>query len=52
MGFEVIDSKWSFKLFGRDVKARNAGYLLFSAILFLGLFVTVASSNMKPLLLV
>ena len=51
MGFEVIDSKWSFKLFGRDVKARNAGYLIFSAILLFGLFVTVASSSMKPLLM-
>jgi len=51
IGIEVIDSKWSFKLLGRNVKARNAGYLIFSTILLLGLFVTVASSNMKPLLL-
>tara|TARA_B100000686_G_scaffold123097_1_gene130390 strand:+ start:2844 stop:4517 length:1674 start_codon:yes stop_codon:yes gene_type:complete len=51
IGIEVIESKWSFKLLGRSIKVRNAGYLIFSAILLLGLFVTVASSNMKPLLL-
>ena len=45
MGFEVIDSKWSFKLFGRDVKARNAGYLIFSAILLFGLLFSQASNH-------
>ena len=51
LGVEIIDAKWSFKLLGRNIRVRYAGYLICSAILFFGLFLTVASSNMKPLLL-
>jgi len=51
LSIEILDAKWSFKLFDRDISVRHAGYLLCSAILFLGLFSTVANANMKPLLL-
>ena len=51
LGVEIIDAKWSFKLFDRNIRVKHAGYLICSGILFLGLLSTVASANMKPLLL-
>ena len=48
---EIIEAKWSFKLWGTNIRIRRAGYILCSGFLFLGLLITVASSNMIPLLL-
>lgn len=51
LGVEIIEAKWSLKLLGKDIRVRYAGYLICSAILFFGLFLTIAGSNMKPLLM-
>ena len=51
LNIEIIDAKWSFKLGGTNIRIRRAGYILCSGFLFLGLLITVASSNMIPLLL-
>ena len=50
LGIEIIEAKWSFRLFRTNIKARHAGYLICSSILFLGLFLTVINSHMLPLL--
>ena len=51
LNIEIIEAKWSFKLGGTNIRIRRAGYILCSGFLFLGLLITVASSNMIPLLL-
>ena len=51
LNIEIIEAKWSFKLWGTNIRIRRAGYILCSGFLFLGLLITVASSNMIPLLL-
>ncbi len=51
LNIEIIEAKWSFKLFGTNIRVRRAGYVICSGFLFLGLLITVASSNMIPLLL-
>ena len=51
LNIEIIEAKWSFKLWGTNIWIRRAGYILCSGFLFLGLLITVASSNMIPLLL-
>ena len=50
LNIEIIESKWSFKLGGTDIRIRRAGYVICSGFLFLGLLITVANSNMIPLL--
>ena len=51
LNIEIIEAKWSFKLWGTNIRIRRAGYILCSGFLFLGLLITVANSNMIPLLL-
>ena len=51
LNIEIIEAKWTFKLWGTNIWIRRAGYILCSGFLFLGLLITVASSNMIPLLL-
>ncbi len=51
LGIEIIEAKWSFRLFGTIIRVRYAGYLVCSVLLFLGLLITITSSNMIPLLL-
>ena len=51
LNIEIIEAKWTFKLWGTNIRIRRAGYILCSGFLFLGLLITVASSNMIPLLL-
>ncbi len=51
LNIEIIEAKWSFKLFGTNIRVRRAGYVICSGFLFLGLLITVANSNMIPLLL-
>ena len=51
LNIEIIKAKWSFKLWGTNIRIRRAGYILCSVFLFLGLLITVGNSNMIPLLL-
>ena len=51
LNIEIIEAKWSFKLFGTNIRIRRAGYVICSGFLFLGLLITAANSNMIPLLL-
>ena len=51
LNIKIIEARWSFKLFGTNIRVRRAGYVICSGFLFLGLLITVASSNMIPLLL-
>jgi len=51
LNIKIIEAKWSFKLWGTNIRIRRAGYILCSGFLFLGLLITVANSNMTPLLL-
>jgi len=51
LNIEIIKAKWSFKLFGTNIRIRRAGYVICSGFLFLGLLITAANSNMIPLLL-
>ena len=50
LNIEIIKAKWSFKLWGTNIRIRRAGYILCSVFLFLGLLITVGNSNMIPLL--
>ena len=51
LNIEIIEAKWSFKLWGTNIRIRRTGYILCSLFLFLGLLITVGNSNMIPLLL-
>ena len=51
LNIEIIEARWSFKLFGTNIRVRRAGYVICSGFLFLGLLITVANANMIPLLL-
>ena len=51
LNIEIMEAKWSFKLFGTNIRVRRAGYVICSGFLFLGLLITVANAKMIPLLL-